>query len=389
MLIGVLAYRWWFTPDGGIGTVVDEALQASPPRPAASFPAADEDYFHDMDQTRDGPIALSPDEVKGRNTWIVWSAGNDRMWDTLGDNSAGALDFLKVLSSHPSQKYSRACDPARQAAGQCENRWEYFGLVNEPCFEKATGPDPNRFGLWLDTAEGRVRGRSVRERGEVSRACGSGRAAAPSTASRSTRAPTTGTRRASSASACFRTRSSTKPRRGAGTPSGTTRIRPTTTTRRSCVRIASGMSCGLCHVGPNPIKPPADPNNPEWANLSSNVGAQYFWTDRIFYQAADYSSFAFQLFHSSRPGSLDTSFVSTDNINNPRTMNAVYGLLPRLLQARRWGKETLAGGGVNNKQLNDYLKDGPLAHAVRGAAHGVDAARAQGRRPTRSASWAR
>ena len=92
-----------------------------------------------------------------------------------------------------------------------------------------------------------------------------------------------------------------------------------------------GMSCGLCHVGPNPINPPADPNNPAWANLSSNVGAQYFWTDRIFYEAADYASFAFQLFHTSRPGSLDTSLVSTDYINNPRTMNAVYGLLPRLL----------------------------------------------------------
>jgi mono/diheme cytochrome c family protein len=117
----------------------------------------------------------------------------------------------------------------------------------------------------------------------------------------------------------------------------------------------------LCHVGPNPIRPPADPNNPEWGNLSSNVGAQYFWTDRIFYEAATYSSFAFQLFHSSRPGSLDTSFVSTDNINNPRTMNAVYALLPRLLNARRWGQESLAGGGRDNKQFNDYVKDGPLA----------------------------
>ena len=43
-----------------------------------------------------------------------------------------------------------------------------------------------------------------------------------------------------------------------------------------------GMSCGFCHVGPNPIKPPADPENPKWENLSSNVGAQYFWIDRIF-----------------------------------------------------------------------------------------------------------
>ena len=31
-----------------------------------------------------------------------------------------------------------------------DNRWQYLGLVNEPCFEKATGPDPDRFGLWLD-----------------------------------------------------------------------------------------------------------------------------------------------------------------------------------------------------------------------------------------------
>ena len=57
------------------GTVLDEALQAN--RPVSSFPAADEDYFHDMD----GALTLTPDEVKGRNTWIVWTGGNDRFWD--------------------------------------------------------------------------------------------------------------------------------------------------------------------------------------------------------------------------------------------------------------------------------------------------------------------
>ena len=121
-----------------------------------------------------------------------------------------------------------------------------------------------------------------------------------------------------------------------------------------------GMSCGFCHVGPNPIKPPQDPENPKWENLSSNVGAQYFWIDRIFSWDADQTSFAFQLFHTSRPGSLDTSLVSTDNINNPRTMNAVYSLGPRLAIAKRWGKETLAGGGLNNKQFNDFVTSGPL-----------------------------
>ena len=117
---------------GEPGKVLDEAKRAG--REASTLLAADEDYFHDMD----GAIALTPDEIKGRNTWIVWTGGNDRFWDAISVNSAGALDFLKTLSSHPRLKATR------------DNRWYYLGLVNEPCFEKATGPDPQRFGLWLD-----------------------------------------------------------------------------------------------------------------------------------------------------------------------------------------------------------------------------------------------
>ena len=82
--------------------------------------------------------------------------------------------------------------------------------------------------------------------------------------------------------------------------------------------------------------------------------------DRIFSWKYDPSNYMYQILHTSRPGSLDTSLISTDNINNPRTMNAVYQLGPRLEIGRRWGKETLAGGGLNNKQFNDFVKDGPL-----------------------------
>lgn len=39
----------------------DEAMRAN--RTADSFPAADEDYFHNMDSA----IALTTDEIKGRN----------------------------------------------------------------------------------------------------------------------------------------------------------------------------------------------------------------------------------------------------------------------------------------------------------------------------------
>jgi hypothetical protein len=58
--------------------------------------------------------------------------------------------------------------------------------------------------------------------------------------------------------------------------------------------------------------------------------------------------------------------VSTDNINNPRSMNAVYGLRARLAMASKWGQEKLAGGGLNNKQFNNFVPaDNPLAQYYR------------------------
>ncbi|MGH9198991.1 MAG: hypothetical protein ACRD1T_25095, partial [Acidimicrobiia bacterium] len=133
LLAAVVAIVIWVrNPAARLTTVIDEALIAE--RDETTFPAADEDYFRDMD----GGVALTPEEVKGRNTWIVWTAGNDRFWDRIGVTAYGALDFLKTLSSHPGLKATR------------DNRWQVLGLVNEPCFVKATGPDPKRHGLWLD-----------------------------------------------------------------------------------------------------------------------------------------------------------------------------------------------------------------------------------------------
>ena len=121
-----------------------------------------------------------------------------------------------------------------------------------------------------------------------------------------------------------------------------------------------GVSCGFCHVGPSPTNSPKDPEHPAFANLSRTVGSQYFWVDRIFVWNADRSNFMAQLLGTSRPGTIDTSLVSTDNINNPRTMNAVYGLGDRLAAAKRWGHETLGPDNFANKQFNDFLSTGPL-----------------------------
>ena len=74
---------------GTPGEVEDEARVAK--RNAASFPAADEDYFADMDSG----VKLTPEEIKGRNTWIIWTGGNDKFWDELSRISYGTIDFLK------------------------------------------------------------------------------------------------------------------------------------------------------------------------------------------------------------------------------------------------------------------------------------------------------
>src|SRR6266550_550982 len=135
------------------GEVKDEALAAG--RLAASMPGADEDYYADMDygvtKNPEGVrMAIDPylpgisaaEAVKrvviGRNNWIVWTAGNDHLWDVLSVKSIGNLDLLKTISNHPKLKNNRS------------NRWWYLGLVNEPCFRKGTGPRTDRFGLWLD-----------------------------------------------------------------------------------------------------------------------------------------------------------------------------------------------------------------------------------------------
>ena len=344
---------------GGAGKILDEAKCAG--RVVKSFPGADEDYYRDMDYgltKHPEKVAaalnpfipgISPDEaVKrvaiGRNNWIVWTAGNDRFWNELVYQGRGNIDFLKTISNHPSLKFSRS------------NRWAWLGLVNEPCFEKATGPRADRYGLWLDVRkddcpkdpfenEIKYPGVKIGARGKnipVGSYYGY-------------------------ATGIVGLRLFPNPAFDEEAEKNWDAVRfyldPSYYNNKNLVRpYRVGMSCGFCHVGPNPSNPPADPENPKWENLNSNPGAQYFWIDRIFTWDADPSSFPYQLFHTSRPGALDTSLVSSDYINNPRTMNAIYNLAARLKNALKFGQEKLSGGGGNNRQLNDYVApDSPLA----------------------------
>jgi hypothetical protein len=328
------------------GRVLDEARVAG--RTAASFPQAGEDYFHDMD----GGLALTPEEIKGRNMWLVWTGGNDRFWNQMAHYTFGAFDLLKAISSHPSLGYSRA------------NRWTYLGLVNEPCFENPTGPDRTRHGLWLDVRakdcpadpfedESRYPGVAIGSRGKP---LGDG-TTQPVGSYYGYATGIMGLRLFPNPDFDAQAAKDWDPQRYYTDPSYYNRadlIRP--------YRV--GMSCGFCHVGPSPVRPPADPQAPTFANLSSSVGAQYMWVSRLFIfnsnQPEGRNNFMYQLVSTYRPGSMDTSLISTDNINNPRAMNAVYDVVSRMGLAKRLWHERLAGGELDNKQFNDFLTEGPL-----------------------------
>ena len=339
---------------------VDEAQSAG--RTEASLAQASEDFFHDMDNG----VALTPDEVKGRNMWIVWTGGNDRFWDRVIKNSMATFDLLKIVTSHPSQNYCNGqhCDR--------DSRWHWLGVINEPCFDKPTAPDPERFGLWLDARspdcapdpfedETKYPGVKIGARG--------------ATFSDGTKLPVgsyfghgtgiVGLRLFPNPDFNQSAKDRWDPERYYTDPSyynDPNLVRP--------YRV--GMSCGFCHVGPSPIHPPDDPAHPQWSNINSTVGAQYLWMDRVFVWSADEKNFLYQLVHTYLPGTMDTSLVSTDYINNPRTMNAVYLLGPRLAQAKLWGKETLNGPELLNKQLPGFFDEPTTSWSPRVLKDGAD-----------------
>src|SRR5262249_31485549 len=76
-----------------------------------------------------------------------------------------------------------------------------------------------------------------------------------------------------------------------------------------------GVTCGLCHVAPHPLFPPADPENPRWENLASAIGNQYFREGKVFAPSLSPGSFLWEMLNAQAPGTSDTSRVATDHIN--------------------------------------------------------------------------
>jgi len=278
--------------------LVDEAKAAG--KTTADFPADEYDYFRDMDMRPDGiadangnsrlkPLELTTDEIKGRNTWVLWCAGDEVFWDYLAGHSYGFMDPLKLCDFAPEDKLGR-------------KRWGPAGLTIEPGTKVSDKPD--EFGLYIRQPEdATVRQPDPNVYGRSSGIVGLRLFPNPKFDEKARKHW-----------------DAVKYRKDENYYNDPDLVRP--------YRV--GMSCVFCHVAPHPLNPPADPEAPKWANLSTTIGAQYFRIRAVFGNLLKEENLIYHLLDSQPPGTIDTSLIATDQINNTSTMNALWEFGARL-----------------------------------------------------------
>jgi len=78
-----------------------------------------------------------------------------------------------------------------------------------------------------------------------------------------------------------------------------------------------GVACAGCHAGFEPTHPPADPNHPTWNDISLTIGNQFLRAGAIFDANLAQSDPRWQVFHTWARGTVDTTAIENDGINNP------------------------------------------------------------------------
>jgi hypothetical protein len=285
------------------------------------YPEIATDIFKGMDNK----TPLTTEEIKGRNTWLLWTGGNEAFWDYMSQHSYGLSDLLKTLDSR------------RRAT-----RFKEMGLVNEPGFRQATKQD--QYGLWIDERDG-TEAETVDENVYGKSSGVVGLRLFPNPAFDETARQHWNAERYYTDPSYF---------------NDTKLVRP--------YRV--GMSCAFCHVQMHPLHPPDDPENPRWENLSSNIGNQYFKVNQIFGAGLKPESFVYQLLDQTPRGTLDTSLIATDGVNNPNAMNPLFNVGARLAEGTQ---EKMAGGALylpprdEQRSVPHILMDGADSIGIIGA----------------------
>jgi hypothetical protein len=257
-----------------------------------------------------GYAGLSPLQREGRDTWYFWTGGDtDDQGNVVGDQ---ALWRFLAVRSHGTVDLLQAVDSRFR-----DERFTRFGVINDPDCTQAKAPD--QYGLWLDDC--------TREdvQGPVGEPAG-----------------IMGLRRFKNPKFDPKAWDLKK------YLADPAKVEPP---------YLIGVACAFCHVGFNPLHPPADPEHPTWHNLHPGIGNQYF-REQIFNTAKYPASrglkavdFRWQVAHAEPPGTSDTSQVATDHIDNASTINNIV-----YLNFRPKHSEQTADGVT--RQVYHVLKDG-------------------------------
>jgi hypothetical protein len=232
-----------------------------------------------------GYEGLSPLQESGRDTWYFWTGGgqdadgavvgDQALWRILAIQSHGTFDLLQSVDS--------------RYRGE---RFKRFGVISDPDCKKATVPD--KYGLWMDDCSSPDIPKLGDAFGEPAGIMGLRRFMNPKF----------------NAAAWDVNKYMADP----------AKVEPP---------YLIGVACGFCHVGFNPLHPPADPENPEWHNLAPGAGNQYF-REQIFNtskypesRGLKHNNFEWQVASAQTPGTSETSQVATDHINNPNVINNI------------------------------------------------------------------
>jgi hypothetical protein len=267
-----------------------------------------------------GYAGLTQLQQSGRDTWYLWTGGDtdaqgnivgdQALWRILAVRSHGAVDLLQAVDSRFRPE-----------------RFKRFGVMNDPDCTQAAAPD--QYGLWLDHCTPQnvpsLNAPDPNVPGPVGESAG-----------------IIGLRR-------FRN-PQFDPKKWdlAKYLADPAKVEPP---------YLIGVACAFCHVGPNPLHPPADPEHPTWHNLHPGIGNQYF-REQIFNTAKypatrglKHSDFRWQVANAEPPGTSDTSQVATDHIDNASTINNIA-----YLNFRPMHNEVTADGVT--RSVFHVLKDG-------------------------------
>jgi hypothetical protein len=255
--------------------------------------------------TQGKAVQWTASELKGRVVWNLWSGDNAGFWNWLVQHGFGTADLLKMVESPRNQ------------------RFETYGIINQPGFTRPAQAD--QYGLYIDVPKSAQY--DIDKNAPID-------------------AYTYGV-----SSGVMGLRLFPNPNFKADKwDVNKWRNDPNYYFDPKLERpYVVGMSCAFCHTGPDPVNPPADIHEPEYANLSDYVGQHFFKVWEVFGHELGEDNFVKQLLRTNPAGSLDTAFIATDYLNNPGTMNGIYVIPGRLNVAV---PEVVSGGALDLKNLN-------------------------------------